>query len=101
LASGEHLNWNFIPAEKGDKTIMGDYHLITRLFKNALDNASHYAQSSVSVKLHSHKDRIEVLIMDDGPGLSAEALKAFGHRRERRQIKDRNAHEFSLGLGAV
>lgn len=99
--SGEQLKWNFIPADKSSKIIMGDYHLITRLFKNALDNASRYAQKSVDVKLAGHKDQIEVFIMDDGPGLSEDALEAFGRRRERRQIKDREAHDFSLGLGSV
>ncbi len=80
--------------------ILGDEHLITRLFKNAFDNASRFARNMIEIELRELKDTIEVLISDDGPGLTPEAIKAFGNRRERRCIKDRS-HEFSLGLGSV
>lgn len=98
-SSGSQINWKF---DKIDSSfITGDFHLITRLFKNAFDNASRYATGMIDVGLKRVKDRIVVEVRDDGPGLSSEALKAFGKRRERREIKDRDVRSFSLGLGSV
>jgi K+-sensing histidine kinase KdpD len=78
---------------------LGDSHLITRLFRNAFDNASRYAVNNITVKVNDQRDKVEILIMDDGPGLTEESLQSFGKRRERRQRKDSN--DFSLGLGSV
>lgn len=99
IAAGQALNWKFVPCDTNHPQILGDSHLITRLFRNAFDNASRYAVNSITVKVNDQKDRVEILIMDDGPGLSEESLKSFGKRRERRQRKDEN--DFSLGLGSV
>lgn len=96
----DHIRWQFESKEMTTPVILGDEHLITRLFKNAFDNASRFAKHAISIQLRELKDTVEVLIMDDGPGLSPEAIKAFGNRRERRSIKERS-HEFSLGLGSV
>ena len=100
VASG-HLNWRLQLDDKNHSMMAGDQHLITRLFKNAFDNASRYASHMVKVSVNSTKDRIEVFVMDDGPGLSHEAIESFGKRRERRHVKERDAHDFSLGLGSV
>ena len=100
-STGPGLSWNLRRNEKASSELFGDYHLITRLFKNALDNAARYASSAIRVNLLTFKDRIEVQIIDDGPGLSEEAIEGFGKRRERRQIKERDQGNFSLGLGSV
>lgn len=94
------LKWSFTSSSR-DHRILGDQHLITRLFRNAFDNASHYARTEVMVKISTKADLVQVSILDDGPGLSEDALRSFGKRRERRHVKDRNAHDFSLGLGSV
>jgi signal transduction histidine kinase len=99
-SSGECLQWNFVQ-DKNDEEILGDYHLITRLFKNALDNASRYAHEKITVRLRARKDQVEVLVIDDGPGLTPDALESFGKRRERRQRKNNGLNDFSLGLGSV
>lgn len=96
----ERIRWEFVKREASKTEILGDEHLITRLFKNALDNASRFAREKIRVQLRELKDSVEILILDDGPGLSPEAISAFGNRRERRSIKERS-HEFSLGLGSV
>jgi signal transduction histidine kinase len=98
--SAAKIRWDLDLKEKKGTTILGDEHLITRLFKNAFDNASRFAREKISIELKELKNSIEVLIMDDGPGLTPEALRAFGSRRERRSMKDKS-HEFSLGLGSV
>ncbi len=95
------LTWEFNNTSDSS-LVSGDTHLILRLFKNALDNASRFAKNKVSVNLHRLENGIEVTVQDDGPGLSPEAIKSFGKRRERRQIKERDSSShFSLGLGSV
>jgi K+-sensing histidine kinase KdpD len=101
IASGAGLLWRLVRSEASAPVILGDSHLITRLFRNAFDNASRYAVGNVTVKVTDLRDRVEVLVMDDGPGLSAEALASFGKRRERRQRKEKDPEDFSLGLGSV
>ncbi len=99
--TASHLNWKFSNEGFGPSLILGDSHLVLRLFKNAFDNASRYAREAVTVSLVSNKDGIEVQIKDDGPGVSEDAIKSFGKRRERRKIKDSQSGHFSLGLGSV
>lgn len=99
--NSNHLEWKFECEEKTRSIMLGDQHLMTRLFKNALDNASHYAKKEISIKLQSFRDRIDIVIKDDGPGLTDQTIKTFGSRRERRHVKERDAHDFSLGLGSV
>lgn len=101
IAAGTSLNWKYDSESVFSPVILGDTHLITRLFRNAFDNASRYANNQITVKVNGLKDKIEVLVMDDGPGLSEESLKAFGKRRERRLRKEKNPDDFSLGLGSV
>lgn len=101
IASGQTINWSLVQDDDISPVILGDSHLITRLFRNAFDNASRYAVNSITVKVNDLKDKVEILVMDDGPGLSDESLKGFGKRRERRQRKEKNLDDFSLGLGSV
>lgn len=96
-----HLRWSLHKGSDENTIILGDYHLITRLFKNALDNASRYANNAVDVSVSVIAERVEILIQDDGPGLSKEAISSFGKRRERRQVKERDSSNYSLGLGSV
>lgn len=100
-ASSGDLTWKLDLDSTSKLSILGDYHLITRLFKNAFDNASRYAQSLVAVNLQVKGDEVEVTVSDDGPGLSPAQIQAFGKRRERRELKHRDAKNFSLGLGSV
>ncbi|MBA2405574.1 MAG: hypothetical protein H0V66_12430, partial [Bdellovibrionales bacterium] len=99
--SGSELSWSFKVSENKKHDILGDFHLISRLFKNAFDNAARYAQSKIQVEIYSKGESLEVLVTDDGPGLTPEALNSFGKRRERRQVMERDARNFSLGLGSV
>ncbi len=101
IASGQNLNWRLIQDDVATPVILGDSHLITRLFRNAFDNAARYAVNSITVKINNLRDQVEILIMDDGPGLSEESILAFGKRRERRQRKEKDPDDFSLGLGSV
>lgn len=100
-ASGPALKWDLISHHQHNNYIFGDFHLISRLFKNAFDNAARFAQGRIAVEILTKRESLEVIVRDDGPGLTYEAIEAFGKRRERRQIIDQNARNFSLGLGSV
>lgn len=101
IAAGGNMNWQIMHDTDSESEILGDSHLVTRLFRNAFDNASKFAANEITVKINDMKDKVEVLVMDDGPGLTDEAILAFGKRRERRQRKEKDPDDFSLGLGSV
>jgi signal transduction histidine kinase len=86
----------------GDITVLGDAHLLKRLFRNALENAFSFARGhiSVSAKLNKKKE-VEIHIIDDGPGLSAEASRSFGVKRSTRILESASEGRVSVGLGSV
>lgn len=100
-ASGEELKWSFVSSSHKRSYIHGDQHLVSRLFRNAFDNSARYAMEKIKVEFVSTNDYLEVVVTDDGPGLTEEAILSFGKRRERRQIMDYSPRNFSLGLGSV
>lgn len=96
------LQWTYAPAIKGPHAlIIGDPHLILRMFKNALDNGQRYAKQTMNVALREKKGAYVIAIEDDGPGLTEEGLRLFGKRREHRLNRETKGLDFSLGLGSV
>lgn len=95
------ITWTLFDLDNHKKNINGDPHLLIRLIKNAFDNASRYAIRQIVVTLAAKKDAIEILIKDDGPGISDEDILTFGKRRERRSRINSQNHHMSLGLGSV
>lgn len=82
-------------------TITGDPVLLRRAFRNVLDNAFSFARSMVAVTVKHAGRFLEVTVEDDGPGLSEEALKAFGVRRLTRLQGDLRGGRLGVGLGSV
>jgi signal transduction histidine kinase len=90
------------PKMVDDFKIAGDSHLLQRLIRNALENAFSFARGSVEVSIRKlETDRIEITIVDDGSGFSAEALHAYGERRLSRKIERSSDGRLSVGLGSV
>lgn len=86
------------------RNITGDIYLISRLLRNVFDNAARYAQSKVRIRLSVVADALELIIEDDGPGLSADAMFRFGQRRDTRLLFSGLPSKqtgISLGLGSV
>jgi K+-sensing histidine kinase KdpD len=54
----------------------------------------------ISLDIHQNGD-LEVLIQDDGPGFSAEALQSYGERQISRKIETQGSGRVSVGLGSV
>ena len=78
-----------------------DAHLTKRLIRNALENASSFANQTIDVEVKEIDNNISITITDDGPGFSEAALADFGIRKaSRRIIKDHNGR-VSVGLGSV
>ncbi|MDR3477853.1 MAG: HAMP domain-containing sensor histidine kinase [Gammaproteobacteria bacterium] len=81
--------------------IDGDLHLLRRFFRNAIDNAISFARSEVTVDMvFLDKNKLQIIIQDDGPGFSPEALQSFGIRRLSRKLH-KDQHRVSFGLGSV
>lgn len=81
--------------------ISGDAYLIARLFRNVYDNAARHASTCVRTRILPHGDALEIVIDDDGQGLSREALHRFGLRRDQRILASGSHAAVSLGLGSV
>jgi len=84
--------------------ITGDTYLISRLLRNVFENAARYAKSRVRIRLTEVAGTLELVIEDDGPGLSEDAMFRFGQRHDTRYLfqglPSRQAG-MSLGLGSV
>jgi signal transduction histidine kinase len=81
--------------------ILGDSHLLRRLFRNVLENAYSFAKSKVTIVFRSTSlEELTIFIQDDGPGFSPEALKSFGERRASRAL-EKSLGRVSVGLGSV
>lgn len=82
--------------------IHSDLHLVTRLFRNALENSFSFANSWVSLSTRiNNQGKIEIRIEDDGPGFSDEALATFGTRKVTRKLENKPSGRLSVGLGSV
>ncbi len=89
------------PPMPAGRFIRGDAHMIGRLFRNAIENAAHYATSSVRIGFAQSATELQVTVDDDGPGMSAAAIASFGQRRSQRVVPTGGSAFASLGLGAV
>jgi len=79
-----------------------DIHLITRLFRNTLENSFSFANLWVSISTRvTEEDKIAILIEDDGPGFSKDALATFGTRKVTRKLENKPNGRLSVGLGSV
>lgn len=78
----------------------GDAHLFRRLVRNAVENAFSFARTRVQVKVSSVGEMLKLEVVDDGRGLTPEALVSFGEKRITRAVVDEGGR-LSVGLGSV
>jgi K+-sensing histidine kinase KdpD len=95
-----HISWRLI-RETPELILHGDAHLLLRLLRNTLDNAAKYANSTIEISAYRDKDKIEIVVADDGPGMSAKAIDEFGERKKHRVREGSEPLNVSLGLGSV
>lgn len=99
ISSSSNLQWQWVDKTDNTAFVEGDRHLLLRMLRNCLDNASKFASTMVAVTLINEKGVVSLSIEDDGPGIESEALKFFGTRRKSR-IQSSTSN-ISLGLGSV
>lgn len=86
--------------------ISGDELLIMRLIKNALSNSFRFAKTSLDIDIIETENKVNIEILDDGNGVSADEIKLYGKKKFSRIIcedktKDVETHQIFLGLGSV
>jgi K+-sensing histidine kinase KdpD len=88
-------------ATQGRRHVMGNTHLMQRLIRNGLENAFSFARSHVETGIHCAGEFMSIVIRDDGPGLTPEALENFGKKRATRYQDPGQSGRLSVGLGSV
>ena len=84
--------------------IVADEDLMSQVWINLLHNAIKFAPESgtVGVAIRKSNDRVRVLVTDDGPGLSPEALsRVFERFYKEDKARDRSVGGSGLGLSIV
>lgn len=81
--------------------VLGDVHLLRRVFRNLLQNAMTFAKSEVRVQVGAEGAKLQFKVRDDGPGFSTDILSSYGERRFSRFINEKEGVHLSVGLGAV
>jgi signal transduction histidine kinase len=98
-AGASRLQWTYnVSEEVRAAEVVGDTHLLLRVFKNAFDNSARFAKALIAIDVSMSGDDVQICILDDGPGLTAEQISFFGSRRRRRFQAQQGT---SLGLGSV
>jgi signal transduction histidine kinase len=76
-----------------------DRDALTRVVHNLLDNAERHAHTTVTVSLVSTDDAVELVVRDDGPGVSvADRDRIFERFARADEARDRDSGGSGLGL---
>ena len=78
--------------------VRGDVDQLSRLVRNLLENAVRHAHHTVTVALSEQDDRVQLDIIDDGPGVP-EAWRERVFERFARLDESRTRREGGTGLG--
>jgi signal transduction histidine kinase len=78
--------------------VLGDGEQLRRAVRNLLDNAIRHARTTVSVILRETPERVELTVIDDGPGIPPEARERIFERFTRLD-SGRSADRGGAGLG--
>ncbi|PCK09327.1 MAG: hypothetical protein COA42_04795 [Alteromonadaceae bacterium] len=76
----------------------GDENELMELLGNLLDNAHKHAQTQVNITVRAHKQRLEILIADDGAGIADDACNEIFKRGARLDSRDPGQ---GIGLAVV
>lgn len=96
-----HLTFELKDETGGRAFVEGSRVLMTRALRNTLENAARFARTKVTLTLRSCDLRWEVVIRDDGPGFTEQAMGFFGVRRPTRYVDAGSSSRLSVGLGTV
>ncbi|WP_172255481.1 HAMP domain-containing sensor histidine kinase [Saccharibacillus deserti] len=74
-----------------------DANLVARVFENLIVNTERFAAEKISVSFEQSVDSLRIVVSDDGPGFSAEALRRASEPYYRGDETQGDVH-FGLGL---
>ncbi len=96
-----HLHFT-IETQDPELTAACDANAIKRVLDNLLRNAIRYAETSITVTIRAHGNRVIVVVEDDGPGIpEANWDTLFDPFVRLDQSRDRNSGGIGLGLAIV
>ncbi len=101
LKENKKLKWEISIPTGVSGSVIGESFLLTRAFRNLLQNATHHTKRTLKVGITNDKQFLIILIQDDGPGFSSDEIFTFGRRRTQRVIGASEASRISVGLGSV
>jgi signal transduction histidine kinase len=82
----------------------GNQDQLIQVVFNLVDNAVKYSppQAIVRIKAHEYANHVEIIIEDNGPGISADVQsRVFDRFYRSDQSRERNQNSFGLGLAIV
>ncbi len=81
--------------------VTADVFLIERVFDNLFENALRHAKGAreVWIQMQEHRDSVEILVWDDGSGISAERWHNLVSEDSSRRISTQDQSEARRGLG--
>jgi len=80
--------------------VHGNPQQLTRVLRNLLDNAERYRSEDVSVSLSARQSRIELRVIDDGPGIAvADRQRVFERFTRLDQARTHWGTDTGTGLG--
>lgn len=78
-------------------TVSLDRNLVARVFENLIVNAQRFAEETITVRFDQTSDSFSIIVSDDGPGFSSEALNRAAEPYYRGDNAQADVH-FGLGL---
>lgn len=95
-AAGEILPYDCAKAndETWDEVIRADTVILHRILENVFENATRFAQNTISVEFMLHGHMLQITVADDGKGFSDEILR----RRQKNLLPTQQEGHLGMGL---
>ncbi len=90
------LTWN---EDVGEVVLRADRRRLGQVMTNLLDNASHHGDGVTEVRLERSGSMLDILILDEGPGVSEEDRKIIFDRFSRGRDRPGGGRSLGTGLG--
>ncbi len=94
------IKFDILDEAEGRKAVRGDYDLLLNLLVNVIENSIKYSplNEMIMISLKWSRDTSEILVADNGPGISADQLPLIFERFSRGAEVEHKTKGFGLGL---